>query len=217
MILSFHAFLLAQSQQQDQDQDQDRRQSQSSPPSFWQSQSPPPPPTPQFNTPPPPQSTVGILSPPPPPSPSPPPPPPPPPSPSPPPNSPPPPPPNELASPPQSRRNKPRRLRPPPPPPVRTFKQSEKSSGLNTGKIVGLVFAGIAALLQICVVAFLVFKRNQLLRMTRFIVRRIKAEYRKIKYLSPRFALLGHKTDSLSLLGLILTFFRYRGTRLDCN
>jgi hypothetical protein len=31
---------------------------------------------------------------------------------------------------------------------------------------VGLVFAGFAAMLQICVVAFLVFKRKQLLRMT---------------------------------------------------
>ncbi|CAH8293024.1 unnamed protein product [Eruca vesicaria subsp. sativa] len=163
MILSFNTFLLAQSQQdQDQDQDQDQPQS---PPSFWEPRSPPlesgitqPPP------PPPPQSSAVIIeSPPPPPSPSPPPRPPPPPSPSPPP---PPPPQNALASPPHSSRHRPRRLwPPPPPPPQRTFKQSEKS-GLNTGKTVGLVFAGFAGLLQICVVAFLVFKRNQLLRMT---------------------------------------------------
>ncbi|KAG2305666.1 hypothetical protein Bca4012_085210 [Brassica carinata] len=166
MILScFHTFLLAQSQQQ-QDQSQSQSQSPPPPPSFWDppfesGNKQPPPPIPQ--------SSIGIMSPPPPPpSPSPPPPPPPPPQ-SPPPPIPKSPPPNALASPPQSHRNRPRRLRPPspsppPPPPVRTFKQS--GGGLNTGKTVGLVFAGIAALLQICVVAFLVFKRNQLLRMT---------------------------------------------------
>ncbi|KAJ4893569.1 hypothetical protein Rs2_20363 [Raphanus sativus] len=166
MILSFHAFfLLAQSQQQ---QDQSQSQSSPPPPSFWEPRSPP---LESANTPPIPQSTVGIMSPPPPPPPSPsPPPPPPPPSPSPPPPPPiqksPPPSPNALASPPRHshHRNRPRRLRPPPPPPpARTFKQS---GGLNTGKTVGLVFAGIAAMLQICVVAFLLFKRNQLLRMT---------------------------------------------------
>ncbi|KAF3514040.1 hypothetical protein F2Q69_00003378 [Brassica cretica] len=131
----------------------------------------PPPPSPQANTPPPPQNSIGILiAPPPPPSPSP--PPHSPPSPPPPIPKPPPPPPRALAPPPQPNRNKSRRLRPPsppppppPPPPPRIFKQPEKS-GLNTGKTVGLVFAGFAAMLQICVVTFLVFKRKQLLRMT---------------------------------------------------
>ncbi|XP_022152564.1 proline-rich receptor-like protein kinase PERK9 [Momordica charantia] len=42
--------------------------------------------------------------------------------------------------------------------------QAEKRSRLNKGKQVGLFFVGIAAVLQVCVVGFLVFKRRQLLR-----------------------------------------------------
>ncbi|KAE8650907.1 hypothetical protein Csa_002672, partial [Cucumis sativus] len=92
---------------------------------------------------------------------------PPPPSPSPPPFSPPPPPPPH-----RHRRNPPpplassverKKKRPPVPPKNINTNQGSKRS-LNKGKKVGLFFVGIAAVLQICVVGFLVFKRRQLLR-----------------------------------------------------
>ncbi|RYQ88773.1 hypothetical protein Ahy_B09g095769 isoform A [Arachis hypogaea] len=46
----------------------------------------------------------------------------------------------------------------PPPPP------SRQQSGMNTGKKVGLLFVGIVAVMQIAMVSFLVFQRNQLLK-----------------------------------------------------
>ncbi|GFZ11713.1 hypothetical protein Acr_23g0000980 [Actinidia rufa] len=82
----------------------------------------------------------------------------------------------------------PRRLPSPPPPPPYTPpalrpSQSPRSSGpspapeptlspaswpakqeLNLGKKIGLMFAGIVVILQVCVVAFLVIKRRQLLK-----------------------------------------------------
>lgn len=48
--------------------------------------------------------------------------------------------------------------RPPPHP------QKKHRHSLNTGKKIGLLFAGVAAILQIGVVGFLVFKRRQLLK-----------------------------------------------------
>ncbi|KAE7999049.1 hypothetical protein FH972_003533 [Carpinus fangiana] len=129
--------------------------------------SPPPPPPPPPPTPPPP-------SPPPPPPPSPP---------LPPPPSPPPPPP----SPPHSVSPPPHSGSPPPlahhlgtpPPHHRSNGQADNrynhrreeppfphsKQGINTGKKVGLFFVGIAAILQIGVVGFLVFKRRQLLKL----------------------------------------------------
>ncbi|XP_059457951.1 leucine-rich repeat extensin-like protein 3 [Corylus avellana] len=137
----------------------------------------PPPPSPPPPPPPPPPT-------PPPPSPPPPPPPPPPSPPLPPPPSPPPPPPHSGSPPPPS---------PPhsgsphpllhhlgsPPPHHRSNGQADNRSkhrreespfppskqGINTGKKVGLFFVGIAAILQIGVVGFLVFKRRQLLKL----------------------------------------------------
>ncbi|EEF40999.1 formin-like protein 14 [Ricinus communis] len=138
---------------------------------------PPPPPPPPSPSPPPPTSPPSSLLSPPPPSPpppasssSPPPPPPPPPS-SPPPSPPPPPTPSYTSntSPPlrpslrgpssngsrNSHGSWTRHNRPPP-------KNSNHS--MNTGKKIGLLFVGIAAILQIGVIGFLVFKRKQLLR-----------------------------------------------------
>ncbi|KAF5745551.1 proline-rich family protein [Tripterygium wilfordii] len=73
--------------------------------------------------------------------------------------TPPPPPSKHLSSPPPlgyGERNRRRRsLRPPPP---------SKSNKLNTGKKIGLLFAGLAGILQIGVVGFLVYKRRQLLK-----------------------------------------------------
>ncbi|XP_010534928.1 PREDICTED: uncharacterized protein LOC104810363 [Tarenaya hassleriana] len=130
----------------------------------------PPPPLEEINSspPPPPPLDVAVIPAPPPPMPSEPPPPQPPlpplpptASPPPPPESPPPPPPrkNSNFSP-----NRNRRLRPPPPPPRLQLEEKSKRSELNTGKTVGIVFAGFAAMLQVCVVTFLVFKRRQLLK-----------------------------------------------------
>lgn len=42
--------------------------------------------------------------------------------------------------------------------------QPNKKNKLNFGKKIGLYFAGIAAILQVCVVSFLVIKRRQILR-----------------------------------------------------
>ncbi|KAL3375709.1 hypothetical protein AABB24_006929 [Solanum stoloniferum] len=74
---------------------------------------------------------------------------------------------------------------PPPPPPPPKIKSSEKEHShhpqdhrksnvklsppqketkLNWGKRLGLMFVGIAAILQICVVAFIIIKRRQLLK-----------------------------------------------------
>lgn len=50
--------------------------------------------------------------------------------------------------------------RPPPPPPL------QRESKINVGKKIGLLFSGIAAILQIGVISFLVFKRRQLLKVT---------------------------------------------------
>ncbi|KAM7254530.1 hypothetical protein ACFE04_003910 [Oxalis oulophora] len=88
------------------------------------------------------------------------PPPPSPPPPPPPPYSPPPPPPPQAPPPPfhkdhHSNKTHWRRKWPPPPPPV--------NQNLNIGKKVGLLFAGIALILQICVVGFLIVKRRQIL------------------------------------------------------
>uniref|UniRef100_A0A803NY99 Uncharacterized protein n=1 Tax=Cannabis sativa TaxID=3483 RepID=A0A803NY99_CANSA len=47
--------------------------------------------------------------------------------------------------------------KPPPPPPPHEHK-------INAGKKIGLLFSGIAAILQIGVISFLVFKRRQLLK-----------------------------------------------------
>ncbi|XP_010654441.1 classical arabinogalactan protein 9 [Vitis vinifera] len=138
----------------------------------------PPPPTPLSPPPPPPSP-----SPPPPPSPSPPPPPSPSPPPSPPPPSPPPPP------------QRPRPLTPPTPPTPNHHSSKKNSTShsknaatdptsnvnpnrmnndtaehhhdqkINLGKTIGLLFVGIAGILQICVVGFLTFKRRQLLKL----------------------------------------------------
>jgi|UniRef100_A0A2N9FCS1 hypothetical protein len=135
---------------------------------------PPPPPPPPPPSPPPPSPPPPSPPPPPPPSPGPPPPspgPPPPPSPGPPPPPLPAPPPSQQPPPPPYLRQPPpaphhrsnkksdhTKPKPPAPQPPRPLKQS-----LNQGKKIGLLFAGIAAILQIGVVAFLVFKRRQLL------------------------------------------------------
>lgn len=50
---------------------------------------------------------------------------------------------------------------PPPPLPPR-----QRESKINVGKKIGLLFSGIAAILQIGVISFLVFKRRQLLKVT---------------------------------------------------
>lgn len=50
---------------------------------------------------------------------------------------------------------------PHPPPPLR-----QRESKINVGKKIGLLFSGIAAILQIGVISFLVFKRRQLLKVT---------------------------------------------------
>lgn len=42
--------------------------------------------------------------------------------------------------------------------------QPKKKNKLNFGKKIGLFFVGIGAILQVCVVSFLVIKRRQLLR-----------------------------------------------------
>ncbi|OMO70648.1 putative actin binding protein [Corchorus capsularis] len=55
-------------------------------------------------------------------------------------------------------RNGTSRHRPPPPPP------HSNAHKLNIGKKIGLLFIGIAIILQIGVVGFLVFKRRQLLK-----------------------------------------------------
>ncbi|XP_038900729.1 proline-rich receptor-like protein kinase PERK2 [Benincasa hispida] len=117
---------------------------------------PPPPPLSPLPPPPPPPPPPPILSPPPPPL-----------SPSPPPFSPPPPFPSPL---PPRRRPPPfhasengKKSPPVPPKNINNTNQGSKRS-LNKGKKVGLFFVGIAAVLQICVVGFLVFKRRQLLR-----------------------------------------------------
>ncbi|KAG2292247.1 hypothetical protein Bca52824_038916 [Brassica carinata] len=55
---------------------------------------------------------------------------------------------------------------PPPPEPRRFGSPDEpKRGGLNKGETVGLVFAGLAAMLQVLVVVFLVLKRRQLLQL----------------------------------------------------
>ncbi|KAG7036411.1 hypothetical protein SDJN02_00028, partial [Cucurbita argyrosperma subsp. argyrosperma] len=147
---------------------------------------PPPPPSPPPPSPPPPPPPPPPLSPPqsPPLSP-------PPPSPS--PNSVPPPPPNFVPPPPPASSSPPPPIFPPPPslpslqhrstpppPPIPASSDANKKPpevsrnnnshniegskrSLNMGKKVGLFFVGIAAVLQICVVGFLVFKRRQLL------------------------------------------------------
>ncbi|XP_008463997.1 leucine-rich repeat extensin-like protein 3 [Cucumis melo] len=115
------------------------------------SPSPPPPPLPP--PPPPPPPPPRIISPPP--------------SPSPPPFSPSPPPPphrhRRSPPPPLASSMERKKKRPPVPPKNINTNQASKRS-LNKGKKVGLFFVGIAAVLQICVVGFLVFKRRQLLR-----------------------------------------------------
>jgi hypothetical protein len=52
-----------------------------------------------------------------------------------------------------------RRSHPPPPPPP-----PSKNHPMNSGKKIGLLFVGIAAILQIGVVGFLAYKRRQLLK-----------------------------------------------------
>lgn len=77
--------------------------------------------------------------------------------------------------PPQASTFLPPQQRPTPPPSPNRFnnKSSDNASNrrpplqkksLNTGKKIGLLFAGVAAILQIGVVGFLVFKRRQLLK-----------------------------------------------------
>ncbi|OMO66127.1 putative actin binding protein [Corchorus olitorius] len=70
------------------------------------------------------------------------------------------PPPSRRPPPPPSKhhRNGTSRHRPPPPPP------HSNAHKLNIGKKIGLLFIGIAIILQIGVVGFLVFKRRQLLK-----------------------------------------------------
>uniref|UniRef100_A0A5B7BQ58 Putative inverted formin-2 n=1 Tax=Davidia involucrata TaxID=16924 RepID=A0A5B7BQ58_DAVIN len=135
-----------------------------------------------------PVESLGNVTPPPPPPPPPPPqqsPPPPPPSPTPPPPlSPPPPSPSSPPPPPPSPPTPPSSPRPPlpPPPPKKRGHRSPKwqndnqnqprrgntsptsEQKLNLGKMIGLMFAGIAAILQVCVVAFLIIKRRQFLK-----------------------------------------------------
>ncbi|KAH6781266.1 hypothetical protein C2S51_006559 [Perilla frutescens var. frutescens] len=52
-----------------------------------------------------------------------------------------------------------RRKRPSPPPPP-----PPKREKINTGKKVGLMFIGVAAILQVCVISFLFISRRQLLK-----------------------------------------------------
>ncbi|XP_059303003.1 leucine-rich repeat extensin-like protein 3 [Lycium ferocissimum] len=47
---------------------------------------------------------------------------------------------------------------------LRPPSQPSKGKKLNWGKRLGLMFVGIAAILQVCVVAFLIIKRRQLLK-----------------------------------------------------
>ncbi|PON38916.1 hypothetical protein PanWU01x14_308910 [Parasponia andersonii] len=53
--------------------------------------------------------------------------------------------------------------RPPPPPPPPPVPAPHKDK-INAGKKIGLLFSGIAAILQIGVISFLVFKRRQILK-----------------------------------------------------
>lgn len=116
------------------------------------------------------EPTVQISPPPPLLSPPPPPPPPPPPS---PPLPPPPPPPLPLSPPPPSPPPPAEQRGSPPPPHIQSPLQSERRAPppprphkheINTGKKVGLLFVGIAAILQIAVAGFLVYRRRQLLK-----------------------------------------------------
>lgn len=52
--------------------------------------------------------------------------------------------------------------KPPPPDEKGAKSTTEKRNGLNAGEIVGLVFSGIAMILQIGVVGYLTYKRKQL-------------------------------------------------------
>ncbi|CAI0419420.1 unnamed protein product [Linum tenue] len=62
---------------------------------------------------------------------------------------------------------------PPPPRPLTAMKNSRRNTTIikkhkrkkmNPGKMIGLVFAGVAAILQVGVIGFLVFKRKQLIK-----------------------------------------------------
>lgn len=68
---------------------------------------------------------------------------------------------NRSAPPPRRQTKSGRHSPPPPPPPLR-----QRESKINVGKKIGLLFSGIAAILQIGVISFLVFKRRQLLKVT---------------------------------------------------
>nr|ABK24073.1 unknown [Picea sitchensis] len=57
-------------------------------------------------------------------------------------------------------------------PPTRPYQKSKKvrrhkKSGINNGKKVGLLFAGIAVLLQVAMVTYLLLKRKQMLDLVR--------------------------------------------------